>query len=169
MIEPSKNSPNPEKFLKEMRELRPFLEAKKVIQKEDHRDKLVNLNGHEFHKVSRKQARGAGFKNAREANQAINSNKYAQMEHERRANAIGFTVEENFRKRHPFITKLANLTGWIWLYKLVFLSWNVKGGTDEVEGVPGIECSWVNIYRFGKTIEIIRLVWEEHNKKRMVK
>lgn len=154
-MEPSKNSPNPEKFLREMGDLKPFLEANKIIQKEDHREKLVDLNGNAYPTMSRQQARQAGFKSAREANAQIKGRMDSQREHEYRASKIGEKVEEAIRKRHPFITRLANWLGWVWLYKLAGTSWEVRA--EETEETVG---SLINIYRFGKVKEIIHLVWE---------
>lgn len=160
-ILPSKNAPKPEQFLKEVNHLMPFLQANGVIPTQ-------GVNGGAPTQISRAQAKQMGFKNAREANSVANEKYRNNQIHEWRAQRIGETVEREIKTMHPLITRLANMTGWMWLYKLVFLSWNVKGGVDEVEGIPGVECSWVNIYRFGKPIKIIRLVWEDHNKKRKV-
>ena len=155
---PSNNAPNPKKFLKEVQGLIPIMQANGIIPSQ---------NG-DAPRVSRAQARAMGYKNSKDANYLRDEQDRKNKEHNWRAQRIGETVEKEIKALHPTITRFANMTGWMWLYKLVFLSWNVKGGKDEVEGVPDIECSWINLYRFGKTIKIIRLVWEDHNKKKRI-
>lgn len=168
-ILPSKNSPNPKKFMRELNELMPYLKANDVIPKGDVTKKLVDLNGNAYQNITRKQAREMGFKSSREANKAINQKAIAQQEHERRAESIGFMVEKDIKERHPILSLIANFTGWMWVYKLVGLSWNVKGGVDEVNSVPGIACSWVNIYRWGRVKKVYRLVWEDPKSKSIIR
>ena len=163
-MKPTKNAPNPEKFLSEMKELIPMLAKNGHIPK-DNKPKLTDMNGNrvDLPKPNREQARKEGFKNSNGAKHAT------AKEQNRRLSIISERIDYEISLIAPKIYQFIRWTSWLWLLKALGYSWNVRGAVENVEGVPNIECTLLNIYRFGKPKKVVRMVWEDINKKRKVR
>ncbi len=145
MIEPTKNAPNPQKFMKE---------AKELVS-------LLSAQGHIDTGMNREKARANGFKAVKEMTKERDEQKRLQIENKYRLDKIAQRDDEEMKQIAPLLYQIVQ-----WSQKTVILkwfgwSWNIKGELQEVDGVPNIECTMINLYRWGKVKKIIRIVWED--------
>lgn len=145
MMEPTKNAPSPEKFLNEMKTLIPTL----------------TVGGHVQTGMNRETARAKGFKAVKEMTKERDEQKRLQIENQYRLDKIAKRVDEELKQVAPLLYQIVQWSQKVSLFKWFGWSWNIKGELQEVDGVPNIECTMINIYRWGKVKKIIRIVWED--------
>jgi hypothetical protein len=145
MMEPTKNAPNPQKFLKEVRSLIPHLTSQ----------------GHIETGMNREKARANGFKAVKEMTKERDEQKKLQIENQYRLAKISQRVDEELKRIAPLLYQIVQWSQKVVLFKWFGWSWNIAGSLEEVDGVPGIECTIINLYRWGKVKKIIRIVWED--------
>lgn len=145
MMEPTKNAPNPQKFLNEMKTLIPTL----------------TVGGHVQTGMNREKARANGFKAVKEITKERDEQKRLQIENQYRLDKIAQRVDEELKQIAPLLYQIVQWSQKTVIFTVFGWSWNVKGELQEVDGVPNIECTMINLYRWGKVKKIIRIVWED--------
>lgn len=143
ILKPTRNSPNPGKFLKEMETLIPALKAKGIIP------------------GSREEVRAMGEKGTRAAA------KKAEAEHHRRREIIGRRMDEHMMELCPLAFRVVALTGWGFILKALGYRYDIQGTSETIDGCPDIACTRIYIQRrwfpffIEATVKAERLVWEE--------